>query len=159
MDETPKLYPCPLPGCHFELLSERPGPAENDMALAEVFGAGVFAAHARNERLRRIEDALRGHLSNHTVEEFAIALANANKRIAGLSGDQIVRWAEVRPGDLVLIDDCLITAKDVHVHPEPYGDNTTLPHVHIRHTLENGHDVESERHGDHLTAVRRQPVG
>jgi hypothetical protein len=79
-----KIYPCPLPACRFELVSEPPGPAENDGALAEVFGWGVFAAHARNERLSRTEQALREHLSGHAVEEFAIALAVANKRIAEL---------------------------------------------------------------------------
>lgn len=85
MAEDPKLYPCPLPSCRWEMVSEPPGPSENDGALADVFGWGVFAAHARNERLQRTEQALRDHLSGHTVEEFAVALAAANKHIAQLT--------------------------------------------------------------------------
>lgn len=84
--ETARVYPCPLPDCPWEAVSEPPGPAEEPGALAEVFGWGVMSAVARNERFRRLESKLTDHLLTHTLTEFAIALANANKRIAELEG-------------------------------------------------------------------------
>jgi hypothetical protein len=80
-----KIYPCPLPGCQFAMVSEPPGPAENNRALADVFGFGVFGAIATAHRLERMERELTCHLNTHGVQEFAIALAKANKRIAELT--------------------------------------------------------------------------
>lgn len=80
----PKIYPCPLPDCLFAMVSEPPSPAENDTTLADVFGFGVFGAVATARRLERMEQQLRAHLDTHNVPEFAIALANANKRIREL---------------------------------------------------------------------------
>lgn len=88
LDLPVRIYPCPLPDCEFVHVCEGPGPAEQDGTLADVFGWGVFGAHARNERLQRTERELAAHLATHTVQEFAIALANANKRIAELTAAQ-----------------------------------------------------------------------
>ena len=79
------VYPCPLTGCPFTMISEPPGPAENDLAMADVFGFGIFGAIATAHRLERMERALVAHLNTHGVQEFAIALAKANKRIAELT--------------------------------------------------------------------------
>jgi hypothetical protein len=79
------VYPCPLPNCRFAMVSEPPGPAENDRTLADVFGFGVFGAIATAHRLERMERELVAHLNTHGVKEFAIALAKANKRIEELT--------------------------------------------------------------------------
>ena len=84
------------------------------------------------------------------LEEFITSLG------ASFGSDRIVRWSEVRTGDLVLLDDSLITAERVEVIQKPWGDGTTFPAVDIRHRLENGVLVTSERHGDRYTAVRRE---
>lgn len=79
------IYPCPLPGCQWATVSEPAGPAENEGALAEVFGWGVYAATARAQRLQRKEQEITDHLSaEHTFTEAAIALALANKRVGEL---------------------------------------------------------------------------
>lgn len=69
--------------------------------------------------------------------------------------DMIVRWQDVQTGDLVVLDDELVIAALVEVIERPWGDGTTFPSVDIRHQLDNGHFVVSERHGDRYTAVRR----
>lgn len=69
--------------------------------------------------------------------------------------DQIVRWSDVRPGDLVLYDDCLIVAEQVNIVPKPWGDGTDFIAVDITWHDDEGHQFCSERHGDRLTAVRR----
>ena len=70
--------------------------------------------------------------------------------------DLIIRWQDVRAGDLVLLDDCLITVEKVEVYQSPWGDGTTFPQTNVYHRLAwNGHRVSSERHGDRFTAVRR----
>jgi hypothetical protein len=69
-------------------------------------------------------------------------------------GDRIVRWREVRPGDLVLLGDELITAENAEVVPKPWGDGTLFDAVDIGHRLDNGFLVFSEQHGDRYTAVR-----
>lgn len=81
---TPSDYPCPLPSCGHVMIPEPPGAAEADDVLADVFGLGVFAAHARSQRLHRTEQALKDHLDTHPVSEWAAALATVNKRIAEL---------------------------------------------------------------------------
>lgn len=81
---TFRVYPCPLPGCDWEMTGDLPGPEESNGALADVFGWGVFGAVAKAERLRRTEEKIRAHLQGHPVEEYAVALANASKRIAEL---------------------------------------------------------------------------
>ena len=87
------VYPCPLPGCPFTMISEPPGPAEDADALSDVFGFGIFGAIATAHRLERMERELVAHLNTHGVKEFAIALAEANKRIAEL---------EARGGDITV---------------------------------------------------------
>jgi hypothetical protein len=84
VDETIRIYPCPLPDCRWSMIGELPGPAESEGALAEMFGPGVFGAVARADRLRRTEQQITEHLTGHSTQEFAVALANANKRIAEL---------------------------------------------------------------------------
>lgn len=71
--------------------------------------------------------------------------------------DQILTWAEVREGDLVLLNDDLTVAEKVHVYQDvwDYQTRETFTRVDICHTLPNGHVVCSERHGDRYTAVRR----
>ena len=69
--------------------------------------------------------------------------------------DAIVKWSEVQAGDLVLLDDCLITAERVDSCQKPWGDGTTFTAADIFHRLDNGYLVSSERHGDRYTAVRR----
>jgi hypothetical protein len=83
-DSVVRIYPCPLPSCPWVLAGDPPGPAESPLALADIFGPGVFAAHALNTRLQRTERELADHLAGHTVQEFAVALAAANKHIAAL---------------------------------------------------------------------------
>lgn len=68
--------------------------------------------------------------------------------------DRIVLWREVRSGDLVLLDDELVTAESAEVIPKPWGDGTLFAAVDIGHRLDNGVLVTSERHGDRYTAVR-----
>jgi hypothetical protein len=84
------------------------------------------------------------------LEEFVASLG------ASFGPDLIVRWQDVRTGDLVLLDDCLITAERVEVYQSPWGDGTTFPAAHIGHRLDNGVLVDNERHGDRYTAVRRE---
>jgi hypothetical protein len=84
--EPVKIYPCPLPGCRFVMDSEPPGPGESDTTLADIFGFGIFGAIALAHRLERMERLLVAHLNTHTVQEFAIALAAAQTRIAELTG-------------------------------------------------------------------------
>lgn len=69
--------------------------------------------------------------------------------------DLIVRWQDVKTGDLVLLEDGFVIAALVEVIQRPWGNGTTFPSVDIRHQLDNGHFVVSERHGDRYTAVRR----
>lgn len=69
--------------------------------------------------------------------------------------DMIIRWADVRPGDLVLLEGSLITVERVNICQKPWGDGATFTAADISHRLDNGHLVTSERHGDRLTAVRR----
>lgn len=77
-----KVYPCPLPHCDWTRIGELPYASESEGALADIFGTGVFGAYAKFERLRREEETISAHLRTHTVEEFAIALAESNKRQA-----------------------------------------------------------------------------
>ena len=67
----------------------------------------------------------------------------------------IVRWQDIRAGDLVLLDDGLVVAEHVNICQKPWGDGTTFTVVDISHRLDNGVLVSSERHGDRLTAARR----
>lgn len=69
--------------------------------------------------------------------------------------DLIVRWRDVKTGDLVILDDELVIAALVEVIERPWGDGTTFPSAEIRHQLDNGEFVVSARHGDRYTAVRR----
>jgi len=78
------------------------------------------------------------------------------KPTGGEHRDAIIRWSEIREGDLVLLDDDLIRAERVRVVQKPWGDGTTFPAVDISHRLDNGHLVTSERHGSGFTAVRRE---
>lgn len=99
--DEPRIYPCPLPACPWVTVSEPPGPAEQEGALAEQFGWGVFAAHAKADRLTRKERELRDHLNTHALTEFAIALAEANKRTALIPAESIaltVARAQVERG-------------------------------------------------------------
>lgn len=84
------------------------------------------------------------------LEEFISSLG------ASFGGpDAIERWQDVRDGDLVLLDDELVTAECVSICQKPWGDGTTFTAADISHRLENGVLVTSERHGDRFTAVRR----
>lgn len=73
------------------------------------------------------------------------------------SQESIIRWQDVRAGDLVLLGDCLVTAERVEVVQKPWGDGMFAA-ADISWRLENGFLVTSERHGDRLTAVRRAAV-
>lgn len=86
------------------------------------------------------------------LEEFVASLGAV---FPGEGQDAIVRWQDVRKGDLVLLDDELTTAEDVQVCQKPWGDETTFTAADISHRLDNGVLVTSERHGDRYTAVRR----
>jgi hypothetical protein len=70
--------------------------------------------------------------------------------------DVIVRWQDVRVGDLVVLDDCLVLAERVEIVPKPWGDGTDFTAADVWHRLDNGVLVVSERHGDRYTAVRRR---
>lgn len=91
-------------------------------------------------------------VAERLLSEFVSSLGAS---FAEPPSDAIVRWQDVRTGDLVLLDDCLITAERVEVYQSPWGDGTTFPAAHIGHRLDNGVLVDSERHGDRFTAVRR----
>jgi len=83
------------------------------------------------------------------LEEFVSSLG------ASFGAGAIVRWQDVRDGDLVLLDDCLITAERAEICQKPWGDGTDFTAADIYHRLDNGVLVSSERHGDRYTAVRR----
>lgn len=71
------------------------------------------------------------------------------------SSDQIIRWDEVRAGDLVLISDELTPAERVDICQKPWGDGTTFTAVDVYYRLDNGCLVSNEHRGDSYTAVRR----
>jgi hypothetical protein len=75
--------------------------------------------------------------------------------------DQIIPWGSVREGDLVLLDDALTVAEQVHAYQDIWNRETgeTFTRVDISHRLDNGVLVSSERHGDCYTAVRRYVEG
>lgn len=74
---------CPLPDCPWATVT-MPGPAEHPGALADVFGWGVFAAHAASERHLENERKIREHLETHTLLEWVKALTAAQDRIKTL---------------------------------------------------------------------------
>lgn len=74
-------YACPLPECEWLHIEPPLGQAGNPMALASVFGPGVFAAHAANERLQRMEQVLADHVSTHPPAEWAPAMVKLRDRV------------------------------------------------------------------------------
>lgn len=68
--------------------------------------------------------------------------------------DLIVQWSEVREGDLVLLDDCLVVAERVHVAEDDWQGTKWL-RVDISHREPDGRVFSTDRHGDRYTAVRR----
>jgi hypothetical protein len=74
------LAHCPMPACDWSQVT-MPGPAEQPGALADVFGWGVFAAHAANERRQAFEQEIRAHLETHPLIEWVTALRDARERI------------------------------------------------------------------------------
>lgn len=63
-------YACPVDDCDW-YLDEAPVDERLGMGtLADVFGFGVIAAHALNERARTVEAELNAHLDSHTVLEW-----------------------------------------------------------------------------------------
>lgn len=87
--------------------------------------------------------------------DLAVSSRPAEARCPEMFYDKIVLWRDVQSGDLVILDDALVVAVQVDVIQKPWGDGTTFPAVDVRHQLDNGHFVVSERHGNRLTAVRR----
>jgi hypothetical protein len=75
--------------------------------------------------------------------------------VRGVAEDLIVLWAEVLPGDMVLLDDALVMVERVEVTDQPWGDGGTYPSVGVTVRLGYRRLVVSEQHGDRLTAVRR----
>ena len=89
--------------------------------------------------------------AEHWLEEFVTSLGASFG-----SPDAIVRWRDVRAGDLVLLDDELTPVESVDICQKPWGDETTFTAVDVGYRLDNGVFVTSERHGDRYTAVRRE---
>jgi hypothetical protein len=83
------IYWCPMPGCDWQH-AETPSEVSR-LALAEVFGVGVFAATTEVQRLERIESLLRGHLGSHKLAEWVKALTEANGEIERLKAAQDVQ--------------------------------------------------------------------
>ena len=75
--------------------------------------------------------------------------------------DMIVRWQDVREGDLVLLGDELTVAEEVRVYQDIWNRDTgeTFTRVDISSRSDNGYLGCSERHGDRYTAVRRYETG
>jgi len=97
------VWHCPYPGCKWEHSEPPAGPEEDPRALADVFGPGVFAAHARNQRREMTEEKLTAHVGTHKPAEWAVALSNAASDVAVLDRnwradrDKLVairKWAE-----------------------------------------------------------------
>lgn len=76
-----QLLTCPIPDCPWThevpaLFAEATSPH----ALADIFGAGVFAAAAAHQHAQRLEDALRAHFETHDLVQWVTALRTANER-------------------------------------------------------------------------------
>lgn len=69
----PRRICCPLCDWFYEVPDIDPR-AVDPLTLAEVFGMGVFAMHARNEQAHRTEAQLANHFSTHKTVEWVRAL-------------------------------------------------------------------------------------
>jgi hypothetical protein len=73
---------CPL--CDWHMTEE--GQDVSPDALASVFGIGVMAAIARNDRLEKTERTLREHLSTHSLAEWVRKVADLQAEVSKLTG-------------------------------------------------------------------------
>lgn len=77
---------CPL--CNWFHDDPRPNPESTDpMALAGVFGSGVFAAHAIADRARKIEEILSAHFKTHTTVEWLRKVTALQADVEALRND------------------------------------------------------------------------
>lgn len=110
------------------------------------------------------------HLGEHLARDAREYLVPARRRlmelvradqaagmrlVRGVVVDMIVLWAEVLPGDMVLLDDSLILVNRAEVIDKPWGDGGTFPAVEVTYQDGDGGRFASEQHGDRLTGVRR----
>jgi hypothetical protein len=81
-----KIYHCPIPGCPWAHVSMA-GQAEQPGALADVFGWGVVAASARQQRLADVERTLNDHLNSHTILEWVTGIGQLQDALAFVAKD------------------------------------------------------------------------
>lgn len=67
----------------------------------------------------------------------------------------LLKWAEARPGDLVLMDGSMGLAEDVQTGLCDWGHGTQFIRTDVSWRLDNGHIVSSEFKGDDRTCIIR----
>ena len=80
------VFRCPLSKCAWTHDSS-PGPGEDPRALASVFGPGVFAAIAAQQRMAETEAAIQAHLSGHALIEWVTEVVNLHDVMTSVAAE------------------------------------------------------------------------
>lgn len=70
MSDRPHVFSCPIDGCGWFHVEPELDQRIEPHTLAGVFGHGVMAQVATNQRAERIERSLRQHLATHSALEW-----------------------------------------------------------------------------------------
>ena len=70
VDITTTVYSCPVEGCDWEHVESPIDPRINASTLADVFGMGIMAQQAVNQRAAKVECVLQDHFKTHSVVDF-----------------------------------------------------------------------------------------